>query len=75
MASYIIDRFFEYEKDLAAQIRTKPDVTAGIKGLESKLDVAAGKDIAGEMAHSLGQIAQVVTVWIYGPHDVAHRID
>src|SRR5215467_4596469 len=75
MTGYIVYGFFEYEKDLAAQIRAKPDVTACIECLESKLDVSPRQDIAGEMAHALGQIAQMVPVWVYGPYDIAHRID
>ena len=40
-----------------------------------EVDVARREDVAGEAAHPLRQVAQVILPRIDRPHDVAHRVD
>src|SRR5581483_5523149 len=75
MAQNVVDALFENQVGLATQIRTKPDIVAQFRRLESKFDITGRKNVAGKTTHAMNQIAQTVSFWIYCPDNVIHRID
>jgi hypothetical protein len=75
VADGVVDALFEDQKHLAAHVRPQPHVVRRAGGAEVKFDAARGEHVAGEAAHPLRQIAQVILLRINRPHDVAHRID
>src|SRR2546423_6030255 len=75
MTDHIVDAFFEDQKDLAPEIRAKPDVPFDRGQLQAEFDVASSEDITCEATHTLSQIAELILFRIDGPDYVTHRVD
>src|SRR5919204_1823292 len=75
MARDVVDRLLEDEEDFAADFGADSHVLFRVGRVEAELYVACGEAVAGEPAHPLREVAQVVTPGVHRPDDVAHRVD
>src|SRR5215471_15475374 len=72
---HVVEAFLENQEYLAAQVGAEPWVEFGIRRAKLKLDVARGERVGRETPHPVDQIAQMISLRIYGPDNVAHRTD
>src|SRR5207253_176300 len=73
VADQVVDRFLEDQKEIAAHLRTELEVWLPVGGAKTKLDVAAGEDVAREASHAPGQITQAIALRIDRPDNITHR--
>src|SRR5579862_3845377 len=70
----IVDAFLENEKCLPPRFGAQRGLSGILRSRKLNLDPAGSQQIAGEPAHAVSQIAQIIALWIDGPNDVAHGI-
>src|SRR5262249_35693684 len=74
MAHDVVDRLFEYQVNMTADIGSEADIFARSRRLEPVLDVGAGEHVGREAAHSLDQVAAFVAMWMNRPYNLGDRV-
>src|SRR5262245_46679758 len=74
MAHDVVDRVFEYQINMPADIGSEADILAGSSRLEPVLDVGAREHIGSETPHSLDKVAALVTMWMNRPDNLRDRV-
>ena len=75
MLDDVVNALFKDQKHFAPQVCAQRQVFINLRSAKANIYAARRRHFAGESAHALCQIAEMIFLRIDRPNDVAHCVD